>query len=804
MIKVTQLNKYFNRRKRNEIHVLNQVSLDFPDKGLIVLLGASGSGKTTLLNVIGGLDKVQSGSILFDDIRIDSYHAETWDRIRNESIGYIFQNYNLLPELSVFDNIAFVLKLMGIRDPKVIDERVNYILKSVGMHPFRKKKAFQLSGGQMQRVAIARALVKNPKVVIADEPTGNLDSKNTIEIMNIIKEISKQKLVVLVTHEKEIARVYGDRIIEIVDGAIQSVIENDKDLEHNIDHDDAIYLKDLNQLVFHEDSQVQTTLYSDQKEESPFHVKLIVKNKTLYIDVESPYQKIKVVNDNANILIKNEHYQKKTKEELQKTGFDLSIFDNQNVARESTRMVSLKQTFIMAFQKLVRTSIKGKMMLISFIVSGIMIALAVSSLAAVAIINPESRMQYPRGYVAVGFETSTRWSLDELMALNTQDDAQFFINPYQETGFFFNRPTSDSPDGMFSAMLDHIDHAETTLIMGRLPLNRYELVVSKGIADELTKKPTGQTVGIWSYQHLLYEKVLHDGVLFDIVGIASSEVKVVYLAQDTAQFFHRLYYLDALETMPASFFDQTLLTHGKEPQEGEILVRKDFYQFLFEKNPEGAFPQTALFLNQELIISGVFEAEGKHPAIVMPSQDIYRHMVESSYRLAIYVQNPALFVKEHGRNATLNLTDVYQDTYDSMAESNRVALISTMTTSAVLIGLATLAFYFIIRSSMVERIYQISVYRALGVRRVDIARSFLIEVFVITTVTTVLGYVLASIAISRLQEGLLGELRFFYINPLTFILGLLLAYLINLYAGMAPVAILLRKTPAQIISQYDI
>ena len=125
-----------------------------------------------------------------------------------------------MPNLSVFDNVAFVLKMIGIQDKNEIETRVNYILKQVGMYRFRKKRSTQLSGGQQQRVAIARALVKNPKVIIADEPTGNLDSKNTLEIMNIIKSISANKLVVLVTHEKELANFYGDRIIEIKDGKI--------------------------------------------------------------------------------------------------------------------------------------------------------------------------------------------------------------------------------------------------------------------------------------------------------------------------------------------------------------------------------------------------------------------------------------------------------------------------------------------------------------------------------------------------------------------------------------------------------
>ena len=315
MIRVNKLNKYFNRFKKNEIHVLNDITLDFPDRGLVVLLGPSGSGKTTLLNVLGGLDKVQSGTIDFDMDTIEGYDTKTWDKIRNEAVGYIFQNYNLLPELSVFDNIAFVLKMIGIQDPEIIEKRVNYILHAVNMYPFRKKRALQLSGGQQQRVAIARALVKNPRIIIADEPTGNLDSKNTQEIMNIIKQISLEKLVVLVTHEKDIARFYGDRIIELKDGQIISDSSNDQNNEHQFTNEDIIYLKDLNQLSDQNDNHLETALYSDHPEEEKIEDKLIVKNKTLYLDVKTNYKKIKLIDQHSAVVIKDKHFVKKRIEE---------------------------------------------------------------------------------------------------------------------------------------------------------------------------------------------------------------------------------------------------------------------------------------------------------------------------------------------------------------------------------------------------------------------------------------------------------------------------------------------------------
>ena len=200
MIKLINVNKYFNRKKSNEIHVINNTSLELEDRGLVTFLGNSGCGKTTLLNAIGGLDNVNSGEIYIDDEKITTRRSGKRDEIRNAYVGYIFQNYNLIEDATVFENVSIVLKMMGIKDKKEIEERVMFILKRVGMDRYKNRPAKMLSGGERQRVGIARAIVKNPKIIIADEPTGNLDSKNTIEIMNIIKAISREKLVILVTH----------------------------------------------------------------------------------------------------------------------------------------------------------------------------------------------------------------------------------------------------------------------------------------------------------------------------------------------------------------------------------------------------------------------------------------------------------------------------------------------------------------------------------------------------------------------------------------------------------------------------
>ena len=264
MVRLERVNKYFNRRKKNEIHVINDTSLMLENAGLVALLGPSGCGKTTLLNAIGGLDKVNSGEIFINGQKITGRTSGKIDKIRTLNIGYIFQNYNLVENMTVFDNVAVALKMTGVKDPEEIKDKVNYVLEKVGMYRYRNRYADMLSGGERQRVGIARAIVKNPAIIIADEPTGNLDSRNTIEIMNIIRSISQNKLVIMVTHEEELANFYASRILRIKDGRIVSDQDNlDADnLDYRIDN--KIYLMDIADHRSVKNEQMDVDIYNDE------------------------------------------------------------------------------------------------------------------------------------------------------------------------------------------------------------------------------------------------------------------------------------------------------------------------------------------------------------------------------------------------------------------------------------------------------------------------------------------------------------------------------------------------------------
>ena len=198
---------------------LNKVSVAFRDNEFVAVLGQSGSGKTTMLNVIGGLDRFQSGDLVIDGISTKDYKARDWDAYRNNRIGFVFQAYNLIPHQSVLANVELALTLSGVsrseRRKRALDA-----LTRVGLAEHVHKKPSQMSGGQMQRVAIARALINDPEILLADEPTGALDSKTSVQVMDLLRDVARDRLVIMVTHNPELAHQYATRIVELADGCI--------------------------------------------------------------------------------------------------------------------------------------------------------------------------------------------------------------------------------------------------------------------------------------------------------------------------------------------------------------------------------------------------------------------------------------------------------------------------------------------------------------------------------------------------------------------------------------------------------
>lgn len=226
MIELKNVTKTYKSKKGHITKALNNISIKFDDRGMTFILGKSGSGKSTLLNIIGGLDKYDSGDMVILGKSSNNFKMADFDSYRNTYVGFVFQEFNILEDYNVYENIVFALQL---QQKTVDNNKIDNLLEKLELKNLKTRKVNELSGGQKQRVAIARALIKEPKIILADEPTGNLDSTTGKQVMDLLKEISKEKLVIIVSHDKESANIYGDRIIEISDGnVVKDTNENTK------------------------------------------------------------------------------------------------------------------------------------------------------------------------------------------------------------------------------------------------------------------------------------------------------------------------------------------------------------------------------------------------------------------------------------------------------------------------------------------------------------------------------------------------------------------------------------------------
>lgn len=810
MIKVNHLEKYFNKGQKNEIHVINDISLDLPSKGLVVLLGPSGSGKTTLLNVLGGLDKVQKGVIEFEQETIDKYKSKTWDQLRNKHIGYIFQNYNLLEDMTVYDNIQLTLNMVGIVNKEEIDKRIDYILGQIGMENYRKRRASQLSGGQQQRVAIARALAKNPKVLIADEPTGNLDSKNTIDIMNIIKKISAEKLVILVTHERDIANFYADRIIELKDGQIVDDYQNSDSKDLDVQHESDIYLQDLEKPLDLLGDNAHVEMFTDEKDPSPLHVRFIVKNKTLYIDVnDERFQKVSVLDKDSEIKVFDKHFEKVSKESFIGSSFDLDDMISKDYEVEKHSVISVKESIRLAWNRMRNSSKLGKLLYLVFVGLAVLVAIAMGLLNNVLDFSPERYIDSSINTIEVeynGGEYEEFLAYEDLNGVGYLDlyradrDLSIILPPLYQ---------SQESKYTFSTKLLRAEVLnEGDLVQGRMPEDMHEIVLDEMLADELLDNYSLRNLGISTYRDLMALKL--EFPIQTREGQVMKELKIVGV---TAQDSNALYGNDVLLMMIYQaaevyeyFADDLTITEGVAPT-GE-------YEIMLIDNEFSPVIGTEINVNGTLYeVVGLYQSESVDIQYLVGYDTIAKTLFEGSAYYDEDSSRPPSDVFYEASNIK-SAVDSFEDEgfvvtsvyYESRAEylSTRVQdSYGTLVFIGVVLGASAISFFFIIRSSLLSRIYEVSVYRALGVGKFDVHKMFAVEIILISSLTSLFGYLITNYVLLRIQWLSEDYFDVISVSIVSLLSGLVIIYLVNLVSGLIPVANLLRKTPAQILSDYD-
>lgn len=816
MIKLEKVNKYFNKGKSNQIHVIDNTSMTLPDKGIVCLLGPSGCGKTTLLNAIGGLDKVDSGTITIDGQRITRFSSSKIDSIRNARIGYIFQNFNLLDDRTVFENVAIALRMIGIRDTTTVNARVRYCLEKVGIDQYRNKMAGSLSGGQRQRVAIARAIVKNPSIIIADEPTGNLDSANTLEIMNIIKTISRERLVILVTHERNIAEFYSDHVAEMKDGRIVKAYNNDSSRFLDYQLENKIYLKDMAvHKSFHQDD-VKVDVYSDEERQA--NIKLVIRGNNLYVNTG---RMLNVVDETSNIEMVNEHY-----EAMDETFFEDNDFDYTACLPKKYKV---KYTSVYRLSNMISSgwkTVKGfkrikKVLLLGFVFAAMFAFLAVSNVLGLIDVKPVDYRTTNGQYVTISNTAKT----DDLIELVGSLENVSFVLP-GDTKKSITLPMNDylqtnyaQEDLTLSIVLTSV-LKQGQLVAGAMPADPHDVVLDKTVIDDFLRDGLGRAVGLDTMEEFIGRKLKVPNLPdYTIVGIADTESPSLFV--DESQAMYILTNGNDVED-DFSYFsgdegeedyikngkvrDLDLATNNIKIKKGE--APKEVYETIINIDHEEEVPigktVSLKVAGRKLTVVGYYTSDSADDDTYYVHADtIKEDYIMKQKNFSAYAENTALLkamLDKEGLSAKVN------DSRDRKAYINarKDQLTSALVVAGIIMLISLIEMFLMLRSSFLSRIKEVGTLRAIGLKKKDIYRMFTGEILVITFITAIPGILLMYFGLTQVVKITYYLEGLYIVSPVVAVITFGVILLFNLIAGLIPVYVTLRKTPAQILARTDI
>ena len=537
MIRIQGLHKFFNKGRSNEIHVINDISLDLPEKGMVAIFGKSGCGKTTLLNVIGGLDKYAEGTLTIENQSI----RENTDFIRNQYIGYIFQNYNLNKAESCFVNVADALRLCGMTDEDEIEARVTAALTNVGMEKYAKRTPDTLSGGQQQRIAIARAIVKNPRIILADEPTGNLDEANTVMIMDLLKAIAKDHLVLLVTHEANLVDYYCDTVIELQDGKVVGTKRNSSATGFAARDKNDIFLGEMSRReISDESAEIE---YYGELPEKPVKLKIVNHGGKLYVEIGT--EKVQILDQFSEVKLREGVYEEKANTNAVSEGIDMSKLPPVKGTRFG-HLFSLKSSIKSGYVFNFKNNKKGKKVLRGCMCLFAAVIVFMSTIFGSAFGDIlEARSQYnhnvfylytPDGEVSAKLNEAVGKSetgIDYIRLTGNYPDGDDTV--YFRTGTFetFSQYDWQSNFRTNAVYLDVSLADNLRLVEGRKDnLSNSDILISTKVADELLEKSTlGYITEREDLIGLVSNMFTIDGQNPRIAGIVETNEPSVYLTE---------------------------------------------------------------------------------------------------------------------------------------------------------------------------------------------------------------------------------------------------------------------------------
>ena len=835
MIKIENIGKVFNPRSRNRNEVLKGVSFELPEKGFIAIYGKSGSGKTTLLNIIGGLDRQDKGKIYIDGENV----AGKVDKIRNAKIGFIFQNYYLERGYTISEIMRNSMLIAGFKDEAEIKRRSEEVLKIVDMERFKNKQGDALSGGQKQRVAIARALIKGADIILADEPTGNLDAQNTVKVMEILKEISKTRLVVLVTHEVTLIKNYADSYIQIVDGQLVE----DASLGEVINYEteaNNIYVNERDARGYKAES-LDIELYGDPITEKD-KIQIINEKGELYIKAGKNVTVLDNTSERRLVFRGAETDGGQTEE--RETRAAAASFTKSD-AKHNGRLFSFGSIFRLfrsdGEEKIYSTANIFKLI---FIVA-MAVAMCFFSFFAFEAMNTTVENK-PLGENSVYASMS---SYSEIRRLNEDlyENIDFFEMNYAEGDFAYNNLQSLSGiSAQYAPKSLSMDETEESigLQFGEMPQPK-EVLITRALAETLKNElRLKELQSDNSLTLMLFEKV------YRISGIVEGDEPYVYMNRvdyvnflgvyeeiyftDSSNLFFKSEFIDA-ETLSTvnSFTAEICLYEGSVPdlannQSIMEINRNSVYMMMSDTTQADYSIEVAnktLLNTPELIY--ITESYPMYVRQLQLTRDVMTTDIriyvteETLNNIFVYISpNLDALGSDSGYYFEINTTggeqleSLIQRLSDRGVASVDIQILYERENSEILqqavsnlmiflvVGvLIYLIYFFIEKSGSVRNSKEYGIYRAIGVNR----SNLLFKETVSACVNNLIGYLAAFIVVVALMSvryftGNIAFGAFIGIAAAVFAANALLMVGISLI----PYLFVLYKTPSQILSRYDI
>ena len=853
MIEVRHLDKYYAKGSQKEVHAVRNTTLQLPDTGIVALFGASGCGKTTLLNVIGGLDSADSGEVMLDGDCVTPEATET----RNRRIGYIFQNYHLIADETVYENVALSLRLCGVADEREVEIRTMAALEAVDMAMYRRRLPGTLSGGQQQRVAIARALVKNPHLILADEPTGNLDEQNTVMVMELLRQVARDHLVLLVTHKHDLLPYYCDRIIEISDGAVVSDRENDTGDGYRSQNKSDIFLGDLPRTS----GEIGTTFVEFFGDDSvaPNSLRLISHGGTLYISAPSNIR-LRVLDSSAEVRIHEGSFHP-DEHKVQKPLPPVLLTAPTNNGKKCGRMFGFGNAIASGFSAHFGRVKRGKKVLITgLFVFALIFVVMISYFGTGIRTLQEVRYKYNTDMVYVPIGVLTPEHLAEMRSRGLVDSVTFgSIRQYDgshyvgvtsyQTSWRLDMGVLTPPTANRSgqdAQLLEVSASSAREKVSTSPKGKYtnltdgEVVISTGFADTVLKA-SGVSY-MRTYDDLMFHQLTRaDHYMYDSVfdsyskdvatmdGMKNPSLTIVGIVEDRNPC---LYVSPVVLTdnfigpakLDVSYMPkETWEALGIEPPRPGVLyaryqesapvsgtktILKKAYQVDDTTLP--ALDDRELTEQQKAVLSSL---SGQY---YMAREDYVALPDAASYAFESAVNPTFTHFALHASDVDVLLGYIEEKQLDNgafaphdlylIARGQYIGdLIATLITAVIFFSLMVLCLFLIMRSGLMASVRQIGILRAIGVSRGNLLFRYFTESLVVFALTVLPGYLVASASLAWMTGKSTAIMSMIFYYPLWLAaISFLFLFGITAICGVLPVLSLTRKAPAAIIAKYDI